>query len=138
MSKPKQTISNKQTIVGWVLSTLLALFLIVTSAMGKFTTWEGKAEMFDQMGWSEEVMVKIGIVEILIAILFLIPRTAFVATILLAAYMGGATATHVRLDEPFYFPILLAVIAWVALGLRRPEVFRMALGQPDNQKEPVT
>lgn len=123
-------------VVGWALSALVSLFLIVTSAMGKFTDWEGKDEMFDQMGWNTEVMVKIGIVEILIAVLFLVPRSAFVAAILLAAYMGGATATHVRVGEPVHFPILIAAIAWVALGLRRPEVFRMALGQPSRQQEP--
>lgn len=138
MNTDKHNKTKKAIIVGWVLSALLSLFLIVTSAMGKFTEWEGKAEMFDQMGWNEEVMVKIGVVEIVIAILFLIPRSAFVATILLAAYLGGATATHVRLNEPFFFPILLGVIAWVAIGLRRPEVFKLALGRPVKQQEPLT
>ncbi|MEZ6134259.1 MAG: DoxX family protein [Pirellulaceae bacterium] len=70
---------------GWLLSVLISLFLIGASAMGKFTQWEGKAEMFAKMGWTEDVMVKIGIVEVVIAILFMIPRTSFVAAILLAA-----------------------------------------------------
>ena len=73
-------------------------------------------------------MFKIGIVEVAIAILFLIPRTAFVGAILLAAYLGGATATHVRVGDPFYFPIIIGVVAWIALGLRKPEVLRLALG----------
>lgn len=118
--------SKKLRIFGWVLSVLIALFLIGISASGKFTQWEGKAEMFAKMGWTEEVMVKIGIVEVAIAILFLIPRTSFVAAILLAAYMGGATATHVRVGEPFFFPIMIGVLVWVALGLREPDVFRLA------------
>jgi uncharacterized membrane protein YphA (DoxX/SURF4 family) len=67
--------------------------------MGKFTQWKGKSEMFAKMGRSEAAMVKIGIVEVVIAILFLIPRTSFVAAILLAAYFGGAVATHVRVGE---------------------------------------
>ena len=120
--------SKKMKITGWVLSVLIALFLGVASAMGKFTQWEGKAEMFDKLGWGEDVMFKIGIVEVAIAILFLIPRTAFVGAILLAAYLGGATATHVRVGDPFYFPIIIGVVAWIALGLRKPEVFRLALG----------
>lgn len=121
--------SKKLKITGWVLSTLLALFLIVASAPGKFTQWEGKSEMFAKFGWTEAAMVPIGIVEIAIAILFLIPRTAFVAAILLAAYLGGATATHLRINDPFYFPIIMGVIAWVALGLRKPDVFRLAFGE---------
>lgn len=115
-------------ITGWVLSILISLFLIFASASGKFTEWEGKAEMFAKMGWSEEVMVKIGIVEVAIAVLFLIPRTAFLAAILLAAYLGGATATHVRAGEAFFIPIIIGVVAWIALGLRQPDVFRLAFG----------
>lgn len=74
--------------------------------------------------------MKIGIVEVAIAALFLIPRTAFVAAILLAAYLGGAVATHVRIGEPFFVPIIVAVAAWVALGMRLPDIFRFAAGQP--------
>ncbi len=97
--------------------------------MSKFTQWEGKAEMFAKMGWAEEVMFTIGIVEVVIAVLLLIPRTAFVAAILLAAYLGGAVATHVRVGEPFFFPIIIiGVLAWIAIGLRQPDVFRLALG----------
>lgn len=120
--------SQKLKITGWVLSVLIALFLIGASATGKFTQWEGKSEMFAKMGWTEDVMFKIGIVEVAIAVLFLIPRTSFVAAILLAAYLGGATATHVRVGDPFFFPIIIGVLAWIALGLRRPEVFRLAFG----------
>jgi hypothetical protein len=120
--------SKRRRIVGWILSVLIALFLIGASAMGKFTQWEGKAEMFAGMGWTEDVMVKVGVVEVIIAILFLIPRSAFVAAILISAYLGGAVATHVRVGEPFFFPVIICVAAWIALGLRNPDVFRLALG----------
>jgi hypothetical protein len=119
-------------IAGWILSVLVSLFLIGASAMGKFTQWEGKVEMFAKMGWTEDVMFKIGIVEVAIAILFLIPRTSFVAAILLAAYLGGAVATHVRVGDAFFFPIIIGVLAWIALGLREPDVFRLAFGLDRN------
>ena len=121
--------SKKLRIAGWFLSLLTSLFLIGASAPGKFTEWDGKSEMFARMGWSEEVMVKIGIVEVAIAVLFLIPRTSFVAAILLAAYLGGATATHIRVGDAFFFPIIIGVVAWIALGLRQPDVFRLAFGR---------
>ena len=120
--------SKKTRITGWILSVLIALFLIRVSATGKFTQWGGKAEMFANIGWNEDVMFKIGVVEVTVALLFLIPRTSFVAAILLAAYLGGATSTHVRVGEPFFFPIIIGILAWVALGLRNPDVFRLALG----------
>ncbi|NND95807.1 MAG: DoxX family protein [Pirellulaceae bacterium] len=127
--------SKKLRIAGWVLSILISLFLIVASASGKFTQWEGKAAMFASLGWSEEVIVKIGIVEVAIAVLFLIPRTAFVAAILLAAYMGGATATHVRVGDAFFVPIIVGVAVWIALGLRQPDVFRLAMGKPSRHRQ---
>ncbi len=120
----------KLRIAGWVISVLMTLFLIGASAMGKFTDWEGKSEMFAKMGWDTAVMFKIGIVEVAIALLFLVPRTAFIAAILLAAYLGGATATHVRVGEPFIMPVVMGVIAWVALGMRDPAVFRVMFAAP--------
>lgn len=120
--------SKKLKIVGWVLSALLGLMLIVLSASGKFTQWEGKAEMFGKLGWTEDLMFNVGIVEVAITVLFLIPRTAFVGAILITAYLGGATAAHVRIGDAFVFPIILGVILWIALGLRVPEVFKLAMG----------
>lgn len=120
--------SKKFVIAGWILSVFLSLFLIGASALGKFIQWEGKNEMFAKMGWTEEVMFKIGIVEVIIAILFLVPRSAFVAAILLTAYLGGAVATHVRVGDAYFFPILIGVLAWVSLGLRQPDIFRLTFG----------
>ncbi|WP_339940537.1 DoxX family protein [Novipirellula rosea] len=127
--------SKKLRTAGWGLSVLISLLLIGASASGKFTSWEGKTEMFAKMGWDEGVMFKIGIVEVVIAVLFLVPRTAFVATILLSAYLGGATATHVRVGEAFFVPIILGVLAWIALGLRQPDIFRLAIGKPNQRTE---
>lgn len=88
--------------------------------------FEGKAEMFDKLGWSEDVMVYIGFVEIGMTVLFLIPQTAFIGAILISAYLGGAVATHVRVDDPFIVPIVIGVLAWIALGLRDSRVFQLA------------
>ncbi len=121
---------SKTKIIGWVLSGLLAAFLIIASASGKFTQWEGKAEMFGKLGWTEDVMFKIGIVEVAISILFLIPRTAFIGAILLSAYLGGAVATHLRVGEPFIVPIVIAIVIWIALGLRDRRVFDLAFKSP--------
>jgi hypothetical protein len=125
--------SNKSRIAGWVLSLILAAFLIFASAVGKFVEWEGKTEQFNKLGYSIDLMVKIGIVEIVLAVLFVIPRTAFLGAVLLTAYLGGATATHVRVGDSFAPPVIMGVLLWVAYGLRRPEVFSLALGAPTSQ-----
>lgn len=116
-------------IVGWILSGLLTAFMLFSS-MSKFASFEGKAEFFAKLGWSEEVMHYIGVVEIIIVVLFLIPRTAFIAAILITAYLGGAIATHVRISDSYIFPIIIGVIYWVALGLRDQRIFTLAFGLP--------
>ncbi len=127
-------------IAGWILSGLLAAFLIFGSAAGKFTDWPGKAEMFEHLGYSAEVLEKIGVVEIIVAVLFLIPRTAFLGAILLTGYLGGATATHVRVGDPFlsdFMPIIMGVLVWIGYGLRRPEIFRLAFGADESGPPPA-
>jgi multidrug efflux pump subunit AcrB len=121
---------TKRTI-GWVLSIFVSLFLIGPSAMGKFVDWEGKTEMFEKMGLTTDLSMKIGVLEVFLAILFLIPRASFLAAILLTGYLGGAVMTHVRVGEPFFFPIIIGIVMWIALGLRRPEVFALAFGSTD-------
>jgi hypothetical protein len=55
-------------------------------------------------------------------IIYVIPRTAVLGAILLTGYLGGATATHVRLGEPFFVPIVLGVLVWGGLYLRDDRV----------------
>lgn len=122
-------LKSKSKLAGWILSGLLAAFLIGGSAMGKFTEWEGKAKMFEKMGFTTDVMFKIGVVEVIVALLFVIPPTSFVGAILLTGYLGGATATHVRVGDPVFAPVIIGVVAWIALGLRQPEIFSLAIGK---------
>lgn len=120
--------SKKLRITGWILSILISAFLIFASASGKFFDWEGKQEMLQHLGFTEELLTQIGVLEVVIALLFLIPRTGFLGAILLTGYLGGATVTHVRVAEPFYMPIIIGVLIWMAYGFRRPEVFQLAIG----------
>ncbi len=120
--------SKKQRIAGWVLSGLLAAMLIGMSASGKFTEWEGKKEMFAKLGYKTDTMLVIGVVEVVATVVFLIPRTSFLGAILLTGYLGGAITTHVRVDDPFVFPIIIGVLVWIAYALRRPDVIKTAFG----------
>lgn len=121
--------SNKGRIAGWVLTGLVSAFLIFGSAIGKFIEWEGKAEMFEKFGFSMDMMTGIGALEVALALGILIPRIGFVSALLLTAYLGGATVTHVRIHDPFYFPILVGIVLWIGMGLRMPEIFRLAAGR---------
>lgn len=116
-------------ITGWILTGLVSIFLIVPSAGGKFADWEGKAEMMEKLGYSVPLMTKIGVLEVILAVMLLIPRTGFLAAILLTGYLGGATATHVRIGDPFLAPIIMGIVMWIGVACRYPGVFALALGQ---------
>lgn len=125
MSDMPQTVS-KTKMAGWILSVLLVAFLLFSS-YGKFNDFPNKAEMFQKLEFQDSLAPTVGVIEIAVALLFLIPHTAFVAAILLSAYLGGAVWTHLRVGDDFYFPIIIGVLVWVALGLRDKRVFEMVL-----------
>lgn len=118
---------SKTKLAGWILSVLLAALLSM-SATFKFIDWEGKAEAFQKSHFTVDQMTKIGAVEVACTVLYLIPQTAFLGAILLTGYLGGATVTHVQGQEPFIMPVIIGMLVWVALGLRNPDIFRLAFG----------
>jgi hypothetical protein len=63
-------------------------------------------------------MLRITILEVACALLYAIPQTSVFGAILLTAYLGGATATHVRVGEPFFLPVIVGILVWLGLFLR--------------------
>lgn len=123
--------SGRTTALVWTgraLSALTVCFLLFAGVM-KVMQSQQVTEGFAQFGYPENVAVPIGLVEVACAILYAIPQTAVFGAILLSGYLGGATATHVRMSEPFFAPILLGVVLWIALCLRDPQVRRAIFGR---------
>jgi hypothetical protein len=75
-------------------------------------------EGFAHLGYPESLALGLGIVELACVVVYLIPRTAVLGAILLTGYLGGATATHLRIGEPFFMAIVLGVLVWGGLYLR--------------------
>jgi hypothetical protein len=110
-------ISNKLIWTGRIISALLVLMLLMSGVVKLFKLANVDVE-FTRLGYPGSVILGIGILEIACAIIYAIPRTAVLGAILLTGYLGGATATHVRIGDPFIMPILIGVLAWVGLLLR--------------------
>lgn len=126
--------SKAKSITGWVMSGLVGLFMIVGSGSGKFFDFPGKAEMMDKLQIPTSLLPTVGVIEITVVVLFLIPRTSFLGAILTSGYLGGALWTHLRVGDTWFFPIIIGVWMWVALGLRQPAIFKLALGQSTDPK----
>jgi hypothetical protein len=123
--------SKTKTIVGWVLSALAGLFLIGASGVPKFFDFPGKEEMMAHLGLSLDLLPTIATIEIAVAVLYLIPRTAFLGAILTTGYLGGAVVTHLRVGDGLFeilFPVIVGVILWTGLALRKPILFSLLLG----------
>lgn len=89
---------------------------------GKADEMPSVAEEFHRLGYPQRTTRPIAAVEIAIAILYAIPQTAVLGAILLTGYLGGATATHVRVEDPFIGPIIIGVLAWLGIFLREPRL----------------
>lgn len=127
------TPKTKRTI-GWVLAALVGLFMIGASGIAKFFEYPGKEEQLANLQFPASLLVTVAIIEITVTVLYLIPRTAFLGAILMTAYLGGAMWTHLRIGEPWFFPIIIGVLAWLGLALRQPSIFALAFGlHPSDQ-----
>jgi DoxX-like family len=68
----------------------------------------------------------IGTLELACIAVYLVPRTSVLGAILLTGFLGGATATHVRVGDPLFshvlFPSYVGALIWVGLLLRDPRL----------------
>ena len=105
--------------IGRVLTGLCAAFLLF-DAIGKLLMLAPYVEGTRHVGYPIGVIRPLGVVLALSTLLHLFPRTQLFGALLLTAYLGGATATHVRLGQPFWFPVAMGAILWIAYTLRNP------------------
>lgn len=116
--------TSSRVWAGRIVGGLPALFLLVDAVM-KLIKPAAVVEATVQLGYSEAVILPLGIVLAASTILYLIPRTAILGAILLTGYLGGAVATHVRVGGPTFsiiFPIIFGILIWGGLYLRDPRV----------------
>ncbi|MBL4703620.1 MAG: DoxX family protein [Flavobacteriales bacterium] len=106
-------------IIGWVISGLIA-GLLLFSAFGKLSGMLEVEEMFIKMGLTDWKVI-IGIGEMVSAILFLIPKTQSLGTLLLSSYMGGAIVVHMQGEESILLQSAILVFVWIASVLRNPK-----------------
>jgi uncharacterized protein YndB with AHSA1/START domain len=110
-------VSKKMLWAGRVVSALPVLMLLLSAVM-KLLKPAPVVEGFAHLGYSEGLALGLGILELVCTALYVIPQTSVLGAVLLTGYLGGATATHVRIGEPSWAPVLLGVLVWGGLYLR--------------------
>jgi hypothetical protein len=110
-------VSNVALWAGRILSGLISLLLVFSGVM-KLMQPADVLKGFSRLGYPSGLAVGIGIVELACVSFYLVPRTSVLGAILLTGYLGGATATHVRVGDPYFGPIIIGVLVWLAIYLR--------------------
>jgi len=120
-STAAEPVSRRRLWTGRILSCLAVLFLLFDSVI-KLTRIAPVRESFERLGYHPSVAVGIGLLELACLTLYVIPRTSVLGAILLTGFLGGATATHVRVGDPLMshvlFPTYVGVLVWGGLFLR--------------------
>lgn len=110
--------SKKKLWAGRIISALPVLLLLFSGVM-KLMKPPAVMESMGAYGYPESLIVLIGLLEIACTVVYAIPRTSILGAILLTGYLGGATATNVRVGNPaFIMTTILGVLLWLGVYLR--------------------
>lgn len=120
-----------QRLAGSVMSGLVIAFLIFDGAI-KLAPIAPVTETLVALGYSGDPSLArgLGIMTLIIALLYAIPRTSVLGVIPMTGLLGGAIATHLRVGSPVFshllFGVYLGLMAWGGLYLRS-EALRMLI-----------
>jgi hypothetical protein len=124
MSSTQPAVSGSRAMLwtGRIITGLIALFLLFDSTV-KLIKSPQAVQGSVQLGYPESKVVPIGLVLLASLAFYLLPRTSILGAILLTGYLGGATATMVRVSSPWVlFPVLIGVLVWAGLYFRDEQV----------------
>jgi hypothetical protein len=117
--------SSRSRLAGRIISGIAIAFLTFDVAI-KLAGVKPAVEGTVQLGYQPHHLLIIGLLGLICLVLYVIPRTAPIGAILWTGYLGGAIATHLRIDNPLFthilFPTYVAALIWGGLYLRDPRV----------------
>ena len=78
------------------------------------------ADSVTSYGFPESAITLIVISECMLVVLYLIPQTSVLATVLMTGYLGGAVAAHLRVGDAARaaIPLVVGILAWGGIYLR--------------------
>jgi hypothetical protein len=113
---------------GYAMSGLVVAFLLFDGAI-KLVPLDIVTQTMQQLGYPPDVARPLGVVTLVCAILYAIPRTATLGAILMTGLLGGAIATHLRVGSPVFshllFGLYIGLMAWGGLYLRDERIRRL-------------
>ena len=116
--------SKALNVTLWILQALAAAAFLMAGGT-KLAGAEIHVAMFEKIGFGQWLRYFTGSLEVISAVLLLLPKTAGIGAALLTATMAGAVATHLFIigGSPLPAIMLLLITATVA-WYRRPDSLR--------------
>jgi len=114
---------GKRRITGNVLM-ILGGVMLVGSSSAKFAHVPAVVTQLDAMGFAGTRLMFIAVLEIVSAVLFLIPLTRSGGLLLVSSFMGGAIATHLQHGESIVQPSFVLLLIWLGTWLRHPVILQ--------------
>lgn len=115
--------SSAAVWTGRVLSALVVLVLLADAAVNLVAP-EKLAEPMAATGFTAALSPQLGILMLVCAVLYAIPRTSVLGAILVTGFLGGAICAHFRIGEmgsgSQIVCLLIGIAAWLGLYLRMP------------------
>lgn len=113
---------RKRVITGRIISWAVALFLAWDGVI-KLMVIDPVVQSFNELGYSTSLARPIGLVELICVIFYLIPKTSIFGAILLTGYLGGATATKARMEDPWLlFSVAFGILIWLGVFLQNEKL----------------
>jgi len=122
--------SKSISILDWILR-LTAAVILAQTLWFKFTAAPESVYIFDKVGLGAPGRIGSGVVELIAAILLVIPRTAWLGAGLAIAVMGGAIMSHLTVlgivvmndhGELFGLAVTVALCSAIVLFLHRRSI----------------
>ena len=133
------TISRPALRTGRVLSGL-SILLLALDSLAKLVKAAPVLAGTAQLGYPVSLVVPIGVILAVCVAAYAIPATSALGAVLLTGYLGGAVATHLRLQNPLFthtlFPIYIAALVWGGLVLREPRLRALLTGRSRREVQP--
>jgi hypothetical protein len=118
---------------GGIVLTAIPSLMLAFSAVMKLIGGPELEQGFQHLGLPLSLAIPLGILELAVVVIYLIPKTSVLGAILVTGYLGGAMTAHVRLGEPWFIQFLLGVMAWGGLYLRDARIRSLIPFSKDTQ-----
>lgn len=114
--------SKTRLIVSEVMRWLVILFMLFDAIIKFVKPGPVIQTTIHELGYKEHHILVHGFTALVPTILFIAPRTSVLGALLLTAQLGGAIASHLRVDNPLFshtlFPVYVGIIMWGSLWLK--------------------